>query len=966
MAQAPGASLTQSSELALDWAAHFASMRGASTIDSIDLILGLLFAHPGDSEPGQLLDHFRIPGTMLAEALASAQTPGHHIAPTTRLPAAPPPRGDRLSLADDVEQILTRASELAERFNADEGLVRVRDLFGAMLQQTSTPAWSMLGDLLETRGVRVPLSVLAKEYDDYLREGKARKYGEFLAAHTPYSPTPLALPQFDADAVLVDGDGRGRDPGVPDLIGITPEVDAFAHLLAAKDLQPPLAIGLFGDWGAGKTYFMRALQRRVYRITEVARTGGRPQRKVPIYKSVAQIEFNAWHYVEGNLWASLVEHIFRNLQTREDDQQADLDERRRELAAKVLSTKGAELRLQEEIARLGALRADAVKKAEELETRRGEKLAEAGSMGKVTSDMLTAASANDEVRTAMATLGLDRAWTSVAQFRAALIDARATAHWGSGILAQLRARNRVVVVIGVVTLIGVPLLSVGLALVDTAAITNAIVSGAAALAGATALLVRGTDWTRARLRDLETVETVVSKAERADEAERNVLTQELASIDRDLVAARERAVRLQQEQTDLRTSILQITPGQLLTQFIDLRAGSDDYRKHLGVPAIIRRDFEELSRRLDELNRTFIKTDDGVTEPDKHAVNRIILYIDDLDRCPPSVVVKVLQAVHLLLAFPLFVVVVAVDSRWLANSLEQHYEHLLSARSATASDDGTDGADRHATRDEQATPDDYLEKIFQIPFWIRPLTAAARRQIVEGLIAPSLLSSASGAGGGGANGDGQRAGIDEATLRKLTNRLFGRDGGDSGLDPATLGIMRHELEFMNALSPILGESPRAVKRFVNVYRLMKALEEPRSATGFTSPKPFADHQLVMFLLAVVTGLPAISARIWTGIKNPPPGVDTLLPLAKKIEASAAPGDDLREARALVGWLDQGPIMNGHWDTLHLWTIDRWIEPIARFTFGSETANEPLPAGPTRARPTRQAATRRAAAGTSPK
>ena len=65
------------------------------------------------------------------------------------------------------------------------------------------------------------------------------------------------------------------------------------------------------------------------------------------------------------------------------------------------------------------------------------------------------------------------------------------------------------------------------------------------------------------------------------------------------------------------------------------------------------------------------------TEPTPD-VHRIVLYIDDLDRCPPAIVVKVLQAVHLLLAFPLFVVVVAVDARWLAKSLEQHYGELLS------------------------------------------------------------------------------------------------------------------------------------------------------------------------------------------------------------------------------------------------------------------------------------------------
>src|SRR5262249_7011132 len=51
-------------------------------------------------------------------------------------------------------------------------------------------------------------------------------------------------------------------------------------------------------------------------------------------------------------------------------------------------------------------------------------------------------------------------------------------------------------------------------------------------------------------------------------------------------------------------------------------------------------------------------------------LERIVLYIDDLDRCPPRRVVEVLTAMQLLLALPLFV---AVDPRWLVRSLEHHH-----------------------------------------------------------------------------------------------------------------------------------------------------------------------------------------------------------------------------------------------------------------------------------------------------
>src|SRR5262249_19428778 len=83
-----------------------------------------------------------------------------------------------------------------------------------------------------------------------------------------------------------------------------------------------------------------------------------------------------------------------------------------------------------------------------------------------------------------------------------------------------------------------------------------------------------------------------------------------------------------------------------------------------------------------------------------------------------DVVVKVLEAVHLLLAFRSFVVVVGVDVRWLENSLLKHYKGQL--------DGGATKTDSSLVFNP-ASPRDYLEKIFQIPFWLRPLTFSGEK-----------------------------------------------------------------------------------------------------------------------------------------------------------------------------------------------------------------------------------------------
>jgi hypothetical protein len=124
-------------------------------------------------------------------------------------------------------------------------------------------------------------------------------------------------------------------------------------------------------------------------------------------------------------------------------------------------------------------------------------------------------------------------------------------------------------------------------------------------------------------------------------------------------------------------------------------------------------------------------------------VERIILYIDDLDRCQADKVVDVLQAVHLLLAYPLFVVVVGVDPRWLSHSLTATYATFKATGSAAVQgieEGSSKDADHAASIDPdlwRTTPQNYLEKIFQIPVSLRPMTAGGYAELVQGLFSPA-------------------------------------------------------------------------------------------------------------------------------------------------------------------------------------------------------------------------------------
>lgn len=89
---------------------------------------------------------------------------------------------------------------------------------------------------------------------------------------------------------------------------------------------------------------------------------------------------------------------------------------------------------------------------------------------------------------------------------------------------------------------------------------------------------------------------------------------------------------------------------------------------------------------------------------------RTVVFIDDLDRCPPDKVVEVLQAVHLLTDVEGIVFVLALDYGYLTGAIRRQYGGHVD-------------------------PDRYIEKIVQVPFHIPRLTAQAGdvRKIVPAL-----------------------------------------------------------------------------------------------------------------------------------------------------------------------------------------------------------------------------------------
>ena len=66
----------------------------------------------------------------------------------------------------------------------------------------------------------------------------------------------------------------------------------------------------------------------------------------------------------------------------------------------------------------------------------------------------------------------------------------------------------------------------------------------------------------------------------------------------------------------------------------------------------------------------------------------------------------------------------------------------------------------------------------------------------------------------------------------------------------------------------MGTTPRTVKRFVNTYRLLKARADGPAEFGRLQGSS-GDHEVVAFLLAVVTSRPAAYQRLLPALICPP-------------------------------------------------------------------------------------------------
>lgn len=698
-----------------------------------------------------------------------------------------------------------------------------------------------------------------------LTEAATRLRDELVRHERGQSPLSHQMPGYHSDRI------EEQD----DKLDIAQDVQGLAAVVASREVAPPLAIGLFGPWGSGKSFFMRAMRRNIEILAERAQE----RSKSPYVKHVVQIEFNAWHYVDTNLWASLVAHIFKQLSrvvTPEEDPRQkrvalqDQLKRAQQVVDSALAEKeliAASLRLRKE--ELDALR----RQREERELHLGELTGT-----DLKSLLASAPDEADTVKQALDKLGLPKAMSSLADFRTVVSEAYSLRGRAAALVSAVLSRSWSITRILLTTLVlGGPIL---LAVAVVYLTKHEFLTGLSALlAEAMAVIAvigeavrKGSAKVRLTLDSIETarqnVESLYARKRGKPGVDEVKIAERVDELQKQFDATEDLAKNGAKEVESAQAKIKELLESTSLARFLSDRSVSEDYRKHLGLISTVRQDFETLADRL------------GAPVGDEHEqkhkpVERIVLYIDDLDRCPADKVVEVLQAVHLLLAYRLFVVVVGVDAQWLLHSLDSRYGAFK----------GDSKGPDHKEPNRLTMPQRYLEKIFQIPFNLRGMTAQGYSRLIGGLLPlPAVSPSSSVEGRADAREYAQSASnFAEAavTSRPADSSARPRDlfgnatvgGGAGGISKLasdsspesaekeaeldfeiaeeSLKICSWEAEYAADLYAFI-PSPRAAKRLTNIYRLLKTRVAQRDLREFegTKVRP-GQFQLPLLLLAIM-------------------------------------------------------------------------------------------------------------------
>ncbi|MCC2590316.1 P-loop NTPase fold protein [Chryseobacterium sp. MFBS3-17] len=199
---------------------------------------------------------------------------------------------------------------------------------------------------------------------------------------------------------------------------------------------------------------------------------------------------------------------------------------------------------------------------------------------------------------------------------------------------------------------------------------------------------------------------------------------------------------------------------------------------------------------------------------EKSNVEKLVVIIDDLDRCTPDRLIENLEAIKLFLNVEKTAFVIGADPRIVRHAIELRYKT-----------DGIENSSDVESRNERIVSD-YLEKLIQVPYYLPKLTDNEVETYLSLLFCQKELGS-----------DFQKV-LEAFYSTRENNRydVFGLGDIDSILSTEEKSKLTSSVSIIASLAPIITEglkgNPRQIKRFLNTYSLRDRLVRVAKISDF--------------------------------------------------------------------------------------------------------------------------------------
>lgn len=207
----------------------------------------------------------------------------------------------------------------------------------------------------------------------------------------------------------------------------------------------------------------------------------------------------------------------------------------------------------------------------------------------------------------------------------------------------------------------------------------------------------------------------------------------------------------------------------------------------------------------DEITMVREFRDDFKKMLDKSKIKKLVVIIDDLDRCTPDRLIENLEAIKLFLNVDKTAFVIGADPRIVRHAIELRYKT-----------DGIENSSDAESRNERIVSD-YLEKLIQVPYYLPKLTDNEVETYLSLLFCQKEL------------GDDFSKVLDAFYAARENNRydVFGLGDIDSILTQEEKNKLTNSVSIIASLAPVITEglkgNPRQIKRFLNTYSLRDRL-----------------------------------------------------------------------------------------------------------------------------------------------